>query len=98
MLDADEVLAADEMLVANKVGGVEGGDELIGKYGKSSKTGKSSKSEKSKGKTSAKSKNPSKSGNSPNFNATEAGRSFLNPEARLAFNRLRLAFTKTPIL
>ena len=43
-------------------------------------------------------KNSSKSGNSPNFGATEAGPSFLTPEARSAFNRLRLAFTKAPIL
>ena len=43
-------------------------------------------------------KNSSKSGNSPNFGATETGPSFLTPEARSAFNRLRLAFTKAPIL
>ena len=28
----------------------------------------------------------------------EAGTSFLTPKARAAFNRLRLAFTKAPIL
>ena len=40
----------------------------------------------------------SKSGNSPNSNATETGPSFLTPDARTASNRLRLAFTKAPIL
>ena len=92
------MLAANEVLVADEVGGVEGGGESIGKCGKSLKTEKSSKSGKSKGKKSAKSKNPSKSGNSPNFNATEAGRSFLTPEARSAINRLWLAFIKALIL
>ena len=93
-----QMLAANEMFVANEVGGVESSGKLIGKCGKLSKTGKSSKSEKSKGKKSAKSKNPSKSGNSPNFNTTEVGLSFLTPKARAAFNRLQLAFTKAPIL
>ena len=40
----------------------------------------------------------SKSGNSTNFDATEDGPKFLTPDARTAFNRLRLAFTKAPIL
>ena len=93
-----QVLAANEVFVADEVGGVESGGELIRKSGKLSKTRKLSKSGESKGKKSAKSKNPLKSGNLPNFNATEAGLSFLNPEARSAFNRLRLAFTKAPIL
>ena len=62
---------------------------------KSAKSQKLSKSEKSKGE---KSKKPPKSGNSPNFGATGSGPSFLTPEARSAFNRLRLAFTKAPIL
>ena len=92
------MLAANEVLVANEVGGIEGGGELIEEYEKSLKTGKLSKSRKSKGKKSAKSKKPSKSGNSPNFNAKEAGPSFLTPEARSAFNRLRLAFTEALIL
>ena len=59
---------------------------------------KLAKSGNSKGKKLAKSKKPSKSGNSPNFDAKEAGPSFLTPEARSAFNRLRLAFTEAPIL
>ena len=75
-----------------------GGDELAKKSGKLSKGLKLSKSGNSKGKKSAKSKKPSKSGNSPNFDAKEAGPSFLTPEARSAFNRLRLAFTEAPIL
>ena len=53
-----------------------------------------SKSGKSKSK---KSKNLSKSGNLPNFDTKNSGQSFLTPKARLAFNRLRLAFTKAPI-
>ena len=63
------------------------------------------KSRKSKGQKTSKSpksaklgKNSSKSGNSPNFGATESGPSFLTPEARSAFNHLRLAFTEAPIL
>ena len=86
------------MLVANEVGGVEDGDESIGKCGKSSKTRKLFKSGNSKGKKLAKFKKLLKSGNSPNFDATKANPSFLTPEARATFNRLRLVFTKAPIL
>ena len=43
-------------------------------------------------------KKPPKSRNSPNFDAKDTGPSFLTPKARLAFNRLQLAFTKGPIL
>ena len=43
---SSQVLVANEMLTANKVGGVEDGNELIKKYGKSSKIGKLSKSQK----------------------------------------------------
>ena len=95
---SSQVLVADEVFAADEVGGVKGGDESIEKCGKLSKTGKLSKSGNSKGKKSAKSKKSSKSGKSPNFNAIKAGPSFLTPEARAAFNRLRLAFTKAPIL
>ena len=62
---------------------------------KSAKSQKLSKSGKSKGE---KSKKPPKSGNSPNFDAKDTGPNFLTPEARSAFNRLRLAFTEAPIL
>ena len=58
---------------------------------KGQKTFKPQKSAKSR-------KNSSKSGNLPNFCATEPGPSFLTSEARSAFNRLRLAFTKALIL
>ena len=95
---SSEVRAADEVLVANEVSSVEGGGESIEKCGKLSKTEKSSKSRNTKDKKSAKSKKPSKSGNSPNFDVTKAGPSFLTPKARSAFNRLRLTFIKALIL
>ena len=63
------------------------------------------KSRKSKSKKMSKSRNLaklgkklSKSGNSTNSNATKDGSKFLTPNAKIAFNRLRLAFTKTLIL
>ena len=63
------------------------------------------KSEKSKSKKMSKSQNLAKlrkkllkSGNSTNFDATEDGPKFFIPDARIAFNRLRLAFTEAPIL
>ena len=80
----------------DEVGGVEHTKKLGKLKGqKMFKSRKLSKSGKSK---SEKPKKPSKSGNSPNFGATESGPSFLAPEARSPFNRLRLAFTKAPIL
>ena len=108
VLAANEVLGA-RMLAADEVSSVGGGggDESSDgskcvepktgrpKSQKSAKSQKSSKSGKSKGE---KSKKPPKSGNSPNFGATGSGPSFLTPEARSAFNRLRLAFTEAPIL
>ena len=39
-----------------------------------------------------------KNGNSTNFDATEDGPKFLTPNTKIAFNRLRLAFTKALIL
>ena len=83
-----------------EIDGFGGGVEHTKKSGKSKvqklvKSQKLSKSRKSKGE---KSKKPPKSGNSPNFNPKDTGPSFLTPEARSAFNRLRLAFTKAPIL
>ena len=62
---------------------------------KGKKLAKSQKSSKCKGE---KSKKTTKSGNSPNFGATESRSSFLTPKTRAAFNCLRLAFTKAPIL
>ena len=82
------------MFVADEIGGVKDGDKLIEKYRKSLKTRKLSKSQKS-----AKSrKKLSKSGNSSSFNTKKNGLSFLIPNAKIAFNHLRLAFTKAPIL
>ena len=79
--------------------GVDGGGvEIAKKSGKSKgqKTSKFQKSAKSQ-KSSKLGKNSLKSGNSSNSGATETGPSFLIPEARSAFNRLWLAFTKAPI-
>ena len=94
VLAANEVLGA-RVLAANEIGDVGGGD---GSNDRSKhvepKTGKTFKSRK----LSKSGKNSSKSGNSPNFGATKSGPSFLTPEARSAFNRLRLAFTEAPIL
>ena len=73
--------------------GSDGGDELAKKSEKS-KSQKTSKS----GKLAKSEKNSSKSENPPNFGTTEIGPSFLTPKARSAFNPLRLAFTKAPIL
>ena len=39
----------------------------------------------------------SKNGNLTNFDVTEVGPKFLTSDARIAFNRLRLAFTEAPI-
>ena len=77
----------------SEVNGFDGGVEHAKKLGKSKgqKTSKSQKLSKS-GKISSKSRNP------PNFGSTESKPSFLTRKTRSAFNRLRLAFTKTPIL
>ena len=102
---SSQVLVADEVLAADEVDGVEGGDESIEKCGKSSKTEKSSKSGKSKSEKMSKSQNSaksgkklSKSGNSTNFDTVEDGSKFLISDTRTFFNRLWLAFTETPIL
>ena len=78
---------------------IDGGVEIAKKSGKSKgqKTSKSQKSAKSQ-KLSKSGKNSSKSENSPNFGAKKSGPSFLTLEAKSTFNRLRLAFTKAPIL
>ena len=78
------MLVVNEVLDANEVGSVEGGDELIEKCEKLSKTRKLSKSQKS-----AKlRKKLSKSGNLANFNSKKNKPSFSTPDARMAFNRL----------
>ena len=99
VLAANEVLSA-RVLAANEVGDVRGGDGLNdGSKRVEPKTGKTSKVQKfSKSQQWAKFKKPSKSRNSPNFCATGPGPSFLTPEARSGFNRLRLAFTEATIL
>ena len=91
-----QVLFANKVLATNKVGDVEGGNELIEKYRKLSKTGKLPKSQKlSKSRKSAKSKKKlSKSGNLPNFDAKENRPSFLTLNTRTAFNYLQLASPK----
>ena len=91
---ASWVLIINELLIANRIGSIKCNNELIEKCRKLFKTRKLSKSHKS-----AKlEKKLSKSRNSPNFNAKKNGPSFLIPNAWTAFNRLRLAFIKTPIL
>ena len=76
------MLVTNEVLAANKVGGIKDSDKLIEKRGKLSKTKKLSKSQKS-----AKSrKKSSKSGNLPSFDAKKNGPSFLTPNARTTFN------------
>ena len=83
----------------NGFGVGENGVEHAKKSGKLSKSGKSKSEKTSKSWNSAKSgKKSSKSGNLTNFDATEDGPKFLTPDARTAFNRLRLAFTEAPIL
>ena len=82
----------------NEVDGFGGDNMEYAKKSGKSKSKKSAwswKSSKSKGE---KLKKPLKSENSPNFNATEAGLSFLTSDARAIFNRLWLAFTKALIL
>ena len=106
-----QMLIANKVLVANEVHGIESGDELIEKCRKLSKTGKLFKSQKlfksgkSKSEKISKSQNLAKLGkklsknrNSTNFNTMEDRPKFLTPNARTAFNYLRLAFTKAPIL
>ena len=62
------MLVANEVLAANEIGGIEGGDESIEKCKKSSKTRKLSKSGNSKGETLFKSKNPHSTGAIEEYN------------------------------
>ena len=88
------MLVANEKFAADKVGGIENGDDLIKKCEKLFKTRKLSKSQKL-----AKSKKKlSKSGNLLNFDTKKNKPSFLTPDARIAFSYLRLVFTKASIL
>ena len=93
-----QVLTANEMLIANEVGGVKSDDKLIEKYGKLLKGLKLFKSKNLISKKLAKFKKPLKIRNSSNFDPKKTGPSFLTPKAKAIFNRLRLAFTKPLIL
>ena len=73
--------------------------EYAKRSGKLSKSGKSKREKISKSRNLAKSgKKLSKSENLTNFDATEDGPKFLIPDARAAFNCLRLIFTEVLIL
>ena len=85
---SSQVLVTNKILTANEVSGIEGGNELIEKYGKLSKFQKSAKLR----------KKSSKSWNLPNFDTKKNGPSFLTFDIRIVFNHLRLAFIKSPIL
>ena len=85
---SSQVFIADEILAANKVGGIKSRDELIEKYGKLSKTRKLFKFQK----LSKSEKKLSKSGNLLNFNAKKNGPSFLTPNAKTTFNFLTVNF------
>ena len=79
-----QVLIASEMLAANEISGVEGGNKLIEKSRKLSKAGKVSKSQK----LAKWEKKLPISGNSPNLDAKKNGPSFLTPKAKASFNCL----------
>ena len=92
---------------SKSVFGRSNGNGKIGRFGgdgveyvkkpeksKGEKLAKSQKLSKSKGE---KSKKLSKSGNLPNFDTTEAGSSFLTPNAKTIFKYLWLAFIKVLI-
>ena len=88
-----KITAPTERLISDRleVGNSEGDDGVDGvKIAK--------KSGKLKGQKLSKFKKPSKIENSTNFDAKNSGPSFLTPEAKAAFNHLRLVFTKAPIL
>ena len=83
----------------NKFGVGRNDVEHAKKSGKLFKSGKPKSKKISKSRNLAKSgKKLSKSGNLTNFDITEDGPKFLTPNAKTAFNRLRLAFTEALIL
>ena len=92
---------SDRLEVATDESGdvIDDNVELVKKSrkSKSQKLAKSQKLSKSKKSKSKKSKKRSKNRNSPNFNTTEAGQSFLTLNTRTAFNCLWLAFIKALI-
>ena len=78
------------------------GNDKIDRFGGdgmeySKKSGKSKSQKLAKSQKLSKSRK-SKSRNLSNFNVTKTGISFLSPDAKTAFNRLRLAFIKASIL
>ena len=95
------VLVANEIVDVRSIDRLSDGSKRVEPKTRRSKSQKSAKSQKlfksriSKGE---KLKKPSKNRNSPNFDAKNSGPSFVTPEARSAFNRLQLAFTKSLIL
>ena len=106
-----QVFIANKMLIANEVSGIKGGNESIKKCKKLSKIRKLleslklSKSGNLKGKKSSKFRKSAKSRkklstskNLSNFDTKKNKLSFLIPNARTAFNCLRLVFTKASIL
>ena len=100
-----QVLVTNEVLTANKIGGIKVIDKSIEKSERLSKTKISFKSGNSKDEKLFKSQKSAKSRkkllknrNSSNFNAKKNGLSFLIPKTRVAFNRLLLDFTKVSIL
>ena len=80
-------LIIDELLAANEIGGVKSDNKSIKITEKLSKNQKLFKSKKL-----------SKKKNLPKFATKKVGSGFLTLNAKMAFNHLRLIFTKAPIL
>ena len=79
-----QLVIANEVFAANKVGSIKGDNKLIKKYRKLLKTRKLSKSQK----LAKLKKKLSKSRNLPNFDTKENGSSFSIPNAKTTFNHL----------
>ena len=90
--------APSERSISEKLGVDDGKDDGYGIGGDGVEHAKKSRKLSKSQKLTKLRKKLSKSGNLPNFNAKKAGPSFLTSDAREAFNRLWLAFTKAPIL